>query len=783
MLPARLPIGSIGHTRPTLNENPQSRAFPGVPDDSPHQSSDVRSVSCDTDRSAHPDSSSPSWDSARNNFGRRLDLDGTVAVVDAAFDAGINLIDTADIYGNQGGSETLLGEALKGRRDEVVLATKFGMDMGGANGPDWGARGSRRYIRLAVEASLRRLQTDWIDLYQYHQPDGITPLEETVAALDELVRRGQGPLHRLVELRGLAGRGRRLVRPQRRHEPLHQRAERLLAARPHGRAGAHARVRRPRRRHPPLLPARERPAHRQVPPGRSRAERHPHGVAARLRERPRPSTASRRSRPTRPSAPRRCSTSRSPASPRNRRSARSSPARPGPEQVTANAAAGEWEPTADDLAALDAIAPRGTQAVAAGSRWIRPRVRTTVDAMSQTPQPPLGGRYELRRQLATTPAARVYLAQDLELDRPVAIKVLGPELARDPADRREVPAGRERRRGGARSPNRHDLRLGRGQRRGLRRDGVRRRREPGRDAEQHRPARHRADDQHGREGRRGARRRAPRRARARQPEAARRPARPRRNREGRRLRHRDRRASPSLAGPVSTATYDSPEQLQGQAPDAALGPLRARRPPVRGDHRRAAVHRSGRGRDHPAQAATSASSRRRSRPRASRPGFDAIVGPPARTRPARRYSDGGAVAADLVRLGETAQVPLADPTMALPTAVAPVPVPPRHRRHRPKRRRRARPVGSSRRSSSRARHRRARRVRGHAEGRREQDRWSTSPRSSASAPRRRPTSCTRPGSARAPRTSRTTSSARASSSSRHRSQARRRGRTRSSSSR
>ena len=126
-----------------------------------------------------------------NNFGRRLDLDGTRAVVDAAFDAGITLIDTADIYGNQGGSETLLGEVLKGRRNEVVLATKFGMDMGGANGPEWGARGSRRYIRIAVEASLQRLQTDWIDLYQYHQPDGVTPIEETVAALDELVHEGK----------------------------------------------------------------------------------------------------------------------------------------------------------------------------------------------------------------------------------------------------------------------------------------------------------------------------------------------------------------------------------------------------------------------------------------------------------------------------------------------------------------------------------------------------------------------------------------------------------------
>jgi aryl-alcohol dehydrogenase-like predicted oxidoreductase len=126
-----------------------------------------------------------------NNFGRRIDLDETRAVVDAALDTGITLVDTADIYGNQGGSEALVGEVLRGRRNQVVLATKFGMDMNGANGPDWGARGSRRYVRFAVESSLQRLQTDWIDLYQYHQPDGITPLEETVAALDELVREGK----------------------------------------------------------------------------------------------------------------------------------------------------------------------------------------------------------------------------------------------------------------------------------------------------------------------------------------------------------------------------------------------------------------------------------------------------------------------------------------------------------------------------------------------------------------------------------------------------------------
>jgi aryl-alcohol dehydrogenase-like predicted oxidoreductase len=125
-----------------------------------------------------------------NNFGRRVDLDGTRAVVDAALDEGVNFLDTADIYGDAGGSETLLGEVLKGRRDEVVIATKFGMDMG-ANGPSVRPRGSKAYIREAVDASLRRLQIDVIDLYQYHRPDGETPIEETLGALDELVKAGK----------------------------------------------------------------------------------------------------------------------------------------------------------------------------------------------------------------------------------------------------------------------------------------------------------------------------------------------------------------------------------------------------------------------------------------------------------------------------------------------------------------------------------------------------------------------------------------------------------------
>ena len=125
-----------------------------------------------------------------NNFGRRVDQDGTNAVVRQALDSGITLFDTADIYG-LGSSEEMLGLALGSERENVVVATKFGMDMQGANGPDWGVRGSRRYVRKAVEASLRRLGTDWIDLYQLHRPDPQTPIDETLAALDELVREGK----------------------------------------------------------------------------------------------------------------------------------------------------------------------------------------------------------------------------------------------------------------------------------------------------------------------------------------------------------------------------------------------------------------------------------------------------------------------------------------------------------------------------------------------------------------------------------------------------------------
>ncbi|MCW2808684.1 MAG: aldo/keto reductase [Marmoricola sp.] len=127
-----------------------------------------------------------------NAFSRRVDQDGVGEILDAAQEVGVTLLDTADIYGvRPGASEELLGHALKGRRDEFVVATKFGMDMQGANGADHGVRGSRHYIRRAVEASLRRLQTDHIDLYQLHAPDPVTPIEETLSALTELVREGK----------------------------------------------------------------------------------------------------------------------------------------------------------------------------------------------------------------------------------------------------------------------------------------------------------------------------------------------------------------------------------------------------------------------------------------------------------------------------------------------------------------------------------------------------------------------------------------------------------------
>lgn len=123
-----------------------------------------------------------------NNFGGRIDLEASRKVVHKALDLGITLLDTADIYGERGGSETILGQVLGDRRKDIVLATKFGMPMDEAGVVK---SASRRYILSAVEASLRRLRTDWIDLYQLHTPDPLTPIEETLRTLEDLIRQGK----------------------------------------------------------------------------------------------------------------------------------------------------------------------------------------------------------------------------------------------------------------------------------------------------------------------------------------------------------------------------------------------------------------------------------------------------------------------------------------------------------------------------------------------------------------------------------------------------------------
>ena len=129
-----------------------------------------------------------------NAFGTRMDAGQVAAVVDAAIEHGIAFFDTADVYG-LGSSEELLGQAIRGRRDEVIVATKFGMDLQGLNGDDsvtgGGRRGSAAYVRTSVDASLRRLGVERIDLYQFHTPDRRTPIAETLGALDELVKAGK----------------------------------------------------------------------------------------------------------------------------------------------------------------------------------------------------------------------------------------------------------------------------------------------------------------------------------------------------------------------------------------------------------------------------------------------------------------------------------------------------------------------------------------------------------------------------------------------------------------
>jgi aryl-alcohol dehydrogenase-like predicted oxidoreductase len=126
-----------------------------------------------------------------NQLGRTVDRDGARRLIRECEEVGVSLVDTADSYGGAGTSESFLGDALAGRRERFVVATKFGWEVSGIEGAPDVPRGSREYIRWAVEGSLSRLQTDWIDLYQYHRPDGITPLEETLGALNELVDEGR----------------------------------------------------------------------------------------------------------------------------------------------------------------------------------------------------------------------------------------------------------------------------------------------------------------------------------------------------------------------------------------------------------------------------------------------------------------------------------------------------------------------------------------------------------------------------------------------------------------
>lgn len=125
-----------------------------------------------------------------NAFGARVDAERVTEIVDTAIEQGAAFFDTADVYGF-GASEELLGAALRGRRDAAIVATKFGMDVQGINGPDDGRRGSAAYVRASVDASLRRLGIDHLDLYQFHTPDRETPIDETLGALNELIEAGK----------------------------------------------------------------------------------------------------------------------------------------------------------------------------------------------------------------------------------------------------------------------------------------------------------------------------------------------------------------------------------------------------------------------------------------------------------------------------------------------------------------------------------------------------------------------------------------------------------------
>ena len=293
-----------------------------------------------------------------NNFGRRLDVAATRAVVDAAIDAGVTLLDTADTYGGAGRSEEILGEVLAGRRDQVVLATKFGnqgADMG--YGPAAGAKGGRAYIRHAVEQSLRRLRTDHIDLYQLHTPDPRTPVEETLSALGELVAEGKVRYIGHSNFAGwqvaaAAGVARELgtapfVSAQN-HWSLLERAaeEEVVPACEHFQLGVL-----------PYFPLANGLLTGKVRRAPGAGAGHPAALAGTTTS-PRQSWTRSRPWPSgRSSAAGLCWRSRSAGWPRCLAAPRSPPGPPRPEQVRANAAASDWVPEADELAEIDKIVP------------------------------------------------------------------------------------------------------------------------------------------------------------------------------------------------------------------------------------------------------------------------------------------------------------------------------------------------------------------------------------------------------------------------------------------
>ena len=284
-----------------------------------------------------------------NNFGGRIDEAASRAVIDAALDAGVTFFDTADVYGNRGGSEEIIGRALAGRRDEVVLATKFGHDLGDGET----ARGARPYIRKALEASLRRLQTDRVDLYQYHRPDGVTPLADTLEALHELVQEGTVRAIGSSNFTAAMVDEAAAIASERGLTPFvsEQSEYSWLAARRRGRAAARERA--ARRRLHPLLPARERPADRQVREGRAGAG----GDAA--------ATAASSPSDDLDAVERLRAFGERHGASLLEVAIGGLAAVPGvasviagatkPEQVRANAAAGAWEPSAEQLAELRAL--------------------------------------------------------------------------------------------------------------------------------------------------------------------------------------------------------------------------------------------------------------------------------------------------------------------------------------------------------------------------------------------------------------------------------------------